>query len=40
MSSIVVVGEVDGTEIKDVSQQVADVPAAMGDVVGLSLIHI
>ena len=35
MSSIVVVGEVDGTEIKDVSQQVAAVAAGMGDVVGI-----
>ncbi len=30
MSSVVVVGEVDGTEVKDVSQQVAAVAAGMG----------
>ena len=35
MSSIVIVGEVDGSEIKDVSQQVATVAAGMGDVVGV-----
>ena len=35
MSSIVVVGEVDGSEIQDVSQQVAAVAAGMGDVVGI-----
>ena len=35
MSSVVVVGEVDGNEVKDVSQQVAAVAAGMGDVVGL-----
>ena len=35
MSSVIVVGEVDGNEIKDVSQQVATVAAGMGDVVGI-----
>ena len=35
MSTIVLVGEVDGDGIKDVSQQVAGVAAGMGDVVGL-----
>ena len=35
MSSVVVVGEVDGNEVKDVSQQVAAVAAGMGDVVGI-----
>ena len=35
MSTVVLVGEVDGDGIKDVSQQVAGVAAGMGDVVGL-----
>ena len=35
MSSVVVVGEVDGNEVKDVSQQVAAIAAGMGDVVGI-----
>ena len=35
MSSVVVVGEVDGNEVKDISQQVAAVAAGMGDVVGI-----
>ena len=35
MSSVVAVGEVDGNEVKDVSQQVAAVAAGMGDVVGI-----
>ena len=35
MSSIVVVGEIDGSDVKDVSQQVAAVAAGMGDVVGI-----
>ncbi len=35
MSSVVVVGEIDGSDIKDVSQQVAAVAAGMGDVVGI-----
>ena len=35
MSTVVVVGEVDGSEVKDVSQQVAAVAAGMGDVVGI-----
>ena len=38
--SVIVVGEVDGNEIKEISQQVAAVASGMGDVVGLSLIHI
>jgi len=35
MSTVVLVGEVDGDGIKDVSQQVAGVAAGMGNVVGL-----
>jgi len=35
MSTVVLIGEVDGDGIKDVSQQVAGVAAGMGDVVGL-----
>ena len=35
MSSVVVVGEVDGNEIKNISQQVAAVASGMGDVVGI-----
>jgi len=35
MSSVVVVGEIDGSDVKDVSQQVAAVAAGMGDVVGI-----
>ena len=33
MSTVVVVGEVDGNEIKSISQQVAAVASGMGDVV-------
>ena len=35
MSTVVVVGEVDGNEIKSISQQVAAVASGMGDVVGV-----
>lgn len=35
MSTVVVVGEVDGNEIKNISQQVAAVASGMGDVVGV-----
>jgi len=35
MSTVVVVGEVDGNEIKNISQQVAAVASGMGDVVGI-----
>ena len=35
MSSVVVVGEVDGNEVKEVSQQVAAVAAGMGEVIGV-----
>ena len=35
MSTVVVVGEVDGKEIKNISQQVAAVASGMGDVVGI-----
>lgn len=35
MSTVIVVGEVDGTDVKDVSQQVAGVAASMGEVVGV-----
>ena len=35
MSSILVIGEADGEEIKNISQQVSAVAASMGDVVGL-----
>ena len=35
MSTVVLVGEVEGNEIKDISQQVAGVAAGMGDVIGL-----
>ncbi|MEC8997102.1 MAG: hypothetical protein VYE80_01385, partial [Candidatus Thermoplasmatota archaeon] len=35
MSAVVLVGEVEGNEIKDISQQVAGVAAGMGDVIGL-----
>jgi len=35
MSSVLVIGEADGDEIKDISQQVSAVAAGMGDVVGL-----
>ena len=35
MSSILVIGEAEGTEIKNISQQVSAVAAGMGDVVGL-----
>ena len=35
MSTVIVVGEVDGNEIKNISQQVAAVASGMGDVVGI-----
>ena len=35
MSSIIVIGETDGNEIKEVSQQVAAVASGMGEVVGI-----
>ena len=35
MSSVIVVGEVDGTDIKEVSQQVAAVASGMGEVIGV-----
>ena len=35
MSTVIVIGEVDGSNVKDVSQQVAAVAAGMGDVVGI-----
>ena len=35
MSSILVIGETDGDEIKEVSQQVAAVASGMGEVVGI-----
>ena len=35
MSTVIVVGEVDGNDVKDVSQQVAAVASGMGDVVGI-----
>ncbi len=35
MSSVIVVGEIDGNDVKDVSQQVAAVASGMGDVVGI-----
>ena len=35
MSTVVVIGEVDGNEIKNISQQVAAVASGMGDVVGV-----
>ena len=34
MSTVVLVGETDGSGIKDVSQQVAGVAAGMGEVIG------
>ena len=33
--SVIVVGEVDGNEVKEISQQVAAVASGMGDVVGI-----
>ena len=35
MSTVIVIGEVDGNDVKDVSQQVAAVASGMGDVVGI-----
>ena len=35
MSSILVIGETDGDEIKEVSQQVSAVASGMGEVVGV-----
>jgi len=35
MSTVIVVGEVDGNDVKDVSQQVSAVASGMGDVVGI-----
>ena len=35
MSTVIVVGEVDGNDVKEVSQQVAAVASGMGDVVGI-----
>ena len=35
MSSVIVVGEVDENNVKDVSQQVAAVASGMGDVIGI-----
>ena len=35
MSNVLVIGEVDGTDIKNISQQVAAVAAGMGEVTGL-----
>ena len=40
MSNVLVIGETDGSEIKNISQQVAAVASGMGEVTGLSLIHI
>ena len=33
--SVIVVGEVDGNEVKEISQQVAAVASGMGDVIGI-----
>ncbi len=35
MSNVLVIGETDGSEIKNISQQVAAVAAGMGEVTGL-----
>ena len=35
MSNVLVIGEADGSEIKNISQQVAAVAAGMGEVTGL-----
>jgi len=35
MNSIIVIGETDGDEIKEVSQQVAAVASGMGEVIGI-----
>ena len=35
MSNVLIIGEVDGTDIKNISQQVAAVAAGMGEVTGL-----
>ena len=35
MSNVLVIGEIDGTDIKNISQQVAAVASGMGEVTGL-----